>query len=65
MVTKTKSPVLPVAGYQKPQAARVSIDERVTKLCEAIGYGPGDVELARFIAGLEARIVELEKASLA
>jgi len=60
MATETK-PVLPVAGYQKLQTTRVSIDECVAKLCDTIGYGPGDVELARFVAGLEARIVELEK----
>jgi hypothetical protein len=42
-----------------PQS-RASLDERVAVLCEAIGYGPGDVELAKYIAGLERRIAALE-----
>ena len=53
--------MLPAAGYAKRMATQVSVDQRVEKLCEAIGYGPGDVELARYVAGLEARIAELEK----
>ena len=42
-----------------PQS-RADFDARVAKLCEAIGSGPGDVELAKYIAGLERRIVALE-----
>jgi hypothetical protein len=42
--------------------SRASLDERVAILCAAIGYGPGDVELAKYIAGLEVRIGVLEDA---
>lgn len=44
-----------------PAVQRFSINRRVEKLCEAIGSGPGDIELARYIATLEARIVLLEQ----
>jgi hypothetical protein len=50
-----------LATHAQMMATQAAIEKRVEKICEAIGSGPGDVAVARYIAGLEVRIAELEK----